>query len=192
MEYKGLQSTPEDKKNSIRVSLRGILFLILIMVGIRVLIALASGAGWIQTEEKKEADSMEEIIEYNKQFKIEEKNAVNDGIASLPLMVYVDAVDYRDGILTVHVDNQSGFHAALKQIYRLELQEGEQWTELSPVAESGSAIGKKADQNDVEMLELEDLESQELEIDLNQFGKLTEGSYKLSIDDWSTEFALVR
>lgn len=98
----------------------------------------------------------------------------NLGIANLPLEITMEATDYKKGVLSVIVDNQSGYDMSYSTGYRLYKIEKE---EILLKQQEGEDEG------------INDLEKIKITIDLNNL-HLQSGQYKLVMGDLSCNFEL--
>lgn len=106
----------------------------------------------------------------------------NEGIAFLPLGVYMRPVSYEAGQLEVVIDNQSGADYYYGKDYMLQKKDGENWIDVEPVEDYGWPKIS---------LMVKDTETATESYDLTVFGNLTAGTYKLVKNDLETEFTLV-
>lgn len=105
----------------------------------------------------------------------------NEGIAYLPLGMYLTVQKVEDGIATVLIDNQSGYTMSYGEAYSLEQEQDGQWQEL-PAQEELSF-------HDLAH-ELQDLEQATITCDLTYWGELAPGHYRLVLGDLTGEFTL--
>lgn len=105
----------------------------------------------------------------------------NEGIAYLPLGMYLTVQKVEDGIATVLIDNQSGYTMSYGEAYSLEQEQDGQWQAL-PAQEEPSF-------HDLAH-ELQDLEQATITCDLTYWGELAPGHYRLVLGDLTGEFTL--
>ena len=105
----------------------------------------------------------------------------DQNISTLPLDITMRVVDYKDGILTVEIDNHSGYEMEYGNEYSLQKLEGEEWVEVKPKQEYGWM--------DIAHI-IPDLTVNTETYDLTPFGTLSPGKYKLVKDDLEAEFEL--
>lgn len=103
-------------------------------------------------------------------------------IAHLPLGMYMTVQDVTDGVATVLIDNQSGSVMSYGEYYSLQKELDGMWYEL-PIAKTNIGFIDIA-------YELQDLEQATATCDLNIFGELSPGRYRLIKDDMTAEFTL--
>lgn len=101
---------------------------------------------------------------------------VNVGISNLPLMMYVNVLDFKKGILKAEIDNQSGYTMSYNKGYAVNRIENRQYKEIV------NALREEKE-------EIKDLEKREILIDLSSY-KLTAGLYMLVLADNRVEFEL--
>ena len=104
------------------------------------------------------------------------------GISSLPLGMYMQAVGFCDGILTLEISNQSGYLMEYGEDYALFIRKNGEWKEL-PWSEGYGW-------NDIAYT-INDLETQLITADLSVFGKLESGEYRIVKSGMQAEFRLV-
>lgn len=109
------------------------------------------------------------------------KVQTNENIANLPLRMYMEVADYSFGVVTVYLNNQSGYEMTYGHEYYLDYRDDNQWFELEPVYEY--------EWNDEEVI-IKDLEQSVEVYDLNVFGELKPGQYRLRKNDMEAEFEL--
>lgn len=103
------------------------------------------------------------------------------GIANLPLEMYMTVEDFTDGVATVCIDNQSGYEMSYSEYYSLQVERDGQWYTLPPKEELAF--------NDIAYL-LPDLQQATMTCDLNPYGDLKAGHYRLAKDGMTAEFWL--
>lgn len=106
----------------------------------------------------------------------------DEGIAHLPLEMYMTVQDVTDGVATVLIDNQSGDVMSFSEYYSLQKEIDGMWYNL-PIAKTNIGF------NDI-AYELQDLEQATVTCDLNIFGDLSLGRYRLVKDGMTAEFTL--
>lgn len=102
-------------------------------------------------------------------------------LSTLPLDMTMKAVSFVDGILTLEIDNHSGYTMSYGADYRLQKWENDTWTDMVPQQEYAW--------NDL-AYEIEDLTIHTVTCDLTFFGELPEGRYKLIKSEMEAEFEL--
>lgn len=179
----------QNRKTAIQTSLKGVIYLVLVMVGIFAITSLMKLTGLSMVDqdaevkaEKAEWEEAKRVKDANKklQLKTEEDENANEGIASLPLGMYLSVVKYEDGILTVLIDNQSGYKMEYHESWTIEYEENGTWQEFG-------AGSKEAEEKALLLL---DLTKASIECDLNQIGELKAGNYRILVDDLQAEFVL--
>ena len=104
------------------------------------------------------------------------------GISAPLLTVTCTVTDVTDGVLTLLIDNQSGYVFTYYNYITLEREENGEWAEV-PFLED-------AEWEDI-AYELDDLKQATVKYDLYAcFGELEEGTYRLTLSDISVEFSL--
>lgn len=102
------------------------------------------------------------------------------GVSDLPLGIKVSVVSLRDGMLTLKVDNQSGYEMSFDKYGQLQVKDNDEWTNVDMV--DGAIIEES-------VYTLKDLENIEIEYDLNNlYGDLTSGTYRLLWEDTEVTF----
>lgn len=112
------------------------------------------------------------------------KDALSTGesnLSTLPLDMTMEAVSFVDGILTLEIDNHSGYTMTYGDDYVLQKWENDDWTDMVPEQEYGW--------HDIAH-EIEDLTADTVTCDLTFFGELTAGRYKLIKSEMEAEFEL--
>lgn len=105
------------------------------------------------------------------------------GISTLPMEVLMEVTDYTDGIITLMIDNQSGYVYTYGEDFSLEkLDDSGAWNKVQCIE---SDCGWK----DIAH-ELQDLETVEIKHDLSIFGTLTSGTYRIWKSDVCAEFEI--
>lgn len=112
------------------------------------------------------------------------KDASSNGesnLSTLPLDMTMEAVSFVDGILTLEIDNHSGYTMTYGDDYVLQKWENGEWTDMVPEQEYAW--------HDIAH-EIEDLTKDTVTCDLTFFGELPEGRYKLIKSEMEAEFEL--
>lgn len=116
------------------------------------------------------------------EIQVEPEETDDYGIMNLPLGMYLSVKEVKDGVVTLEIDNQSGYEMSYGGDFFLDVEKDGQWERVS--MQDGVAIADIA-------YVIEDLEKQEYTIDLNAlYGELEAGHYRLYQDDMSAEFDL--
>lgn len=102
-------------------------------------------------------------------------------LSTLPLDMTMEAVSFVDGILTLEIDNHSGYTMTYGNDYVLQKWENGDWTDVVPEQEYAW--------NDIAH-EIVDLTKATVTCDLTFFGELPEGRYKLIKSELEAEFEL--
>lgn len=135
--------------------------------------------------EEVEDNSGEAVtVEETHGIQVEPKETDDYGVMNLPLGMYLSVKEVKDGVVTLEIDNQSGYEMTYTADFALETEKDGQW-ESVPV-QAGAAI--------VDVLyTIADLETQEYEIDLHaMYGELEAGHYRLSQEDMAAEFDIAQ
>lgn len=102
------------------------------------------------------------------------------GISTMPMEVLMEVTDYTDGIITLMIDNQSGYVYTFGEEFSLEkLDDSGEW----------KCIEADCGWNGIAH-ELQDLETVEIKHDLSIFGTLTPGTYRIWKSDVCAEFEI--
>lgn len=102
------------------------------------------------------------------------------GVSDLPLGIKVSVVSLKDNILTLKVDNQSGYEMVFNKHGQLQRLDNNQWLDISMV--DGALIEDT-------VYTLKDLENVQIEYDLNNlYGDLESGTYRLLWEDTEVTF----
>lgn len=109
------------------------------------------------------------------------RNEKENGIAHLPLGMYMEVIEYAGGKVTIEIQNQSGYDMTYGYEYYLDKEENGQWVEMEPVEEYGW--------EDIAII-IKDLETNAQVCDLNVFGTLEPGKYRLRKNDMDAIFEL--
>ena len=104
-----------------------------------------------------------------------------DGISSMPLMIWAEASGYKDGVLTVTVINESGYDMTYSENFLLEKKTNGKYYRLH--SQTAAVPGE-------DDLPLADLEQAEVLCDLNSYGQLKAGYYRITLGDLTAEFRL--
>lgn len=116
-----------------------------------------------------------------KVLKLKDSARTSGQIAFLPLGVYMSALDYEDGILSVLISNQSGYTMTYGGEYYLQKKDGDKWIDLPLPENFIFPEGAKS---------IKDLDDNIEKYDLNIFGGLEAGQYKIKKMDFETTFVL--
>lgn len=104
------------------------------------------------------------------------------GIANLPLGMYLSVKEIKDGVVTLEIDNRSGYEMTYGKHFILEVYKDGEW-ESVPMLE-GVAV------HDIECI-IPDLQKDEMTINLHAlYGELGPGHYRFVQDDMSAEFEI--
>ena len=113
--------------------------------------------------------------------KLPDSESQDQNISTLPLDITMRVVDYKDGILTVEIDNHSGYEMEYGDEYSLQKLEGEEWVDVESKQEYGW--------DEIAHI-IPDLTVNTETYDLTPFGTLSPGKYKLVKNDLEAEFEL--
>lgn len=103
-------------------------------------------------------------------------------IANLPLGMYGEVISLKNGILTLKIDNQSGYEMKFVKYGQLQRLDNNNWQDISMI--DGAVI-------DDSEYTLKDLEKIEVEYDLNNlYGDLKNGTYRLLWEDMEVSFEI--
>ena len=102
-------------------------------------------------------------------------------ISTMPLEMTMTAVKFENGILTLEIDNHSGYEMTYGEDYELQRQEGDSFVKVEP--ESDIAWHDIA-------YNIPDLTKATVTCDLKPYGKLQAGVYKLIKSDMEATFEL--
>lgn len=106
------------------------------------------------------------------------------GIMDLPLGMKLSIKETNGYVLTLEIDNQSGYEMTYTEDFSLQVLNRDKWEEV-PQKDGAIII-------DAEHV-IEDLEKQTLEYDLEEhYGALPNGTYLLSQEDMSVTFNILR
>lgn len=103
-------------------------------------------------------------------------------LSTLPLDMTMKAISFVDGILTLEIDNHSGYTMSYGEDYVLQKWEDGSWTDMVPEQEYGWT--------DI-AYEIEDLTTDTITCNLTFFGELPAGKYKLIKSELEAEFELL-
>lgn len=104
------------------------------------------------------------------------------GISDLPLGMYLTVIDYKDGVLTLEIDNQSGYEMTYTEDFTLEIKKDGEW-EVVPLKEGALIVDSTST--------IKDLEKNTVTYDLNdRYESLEKGTYRISQEDMSAEFTI--
>lgn len=102
-------------------------------------------------------------------------------LSTMPLDMTMRVIGYEDGIVTVEIDNHSGYEMGYGEEYTLQRLEGEEWVDVQPEKEYAW--------KDV-LHTIPDLTVVKETYDLTVFGNLPAGKYKLVKNDLEAEFEI--
>lgn len=106
---------------------------------------------------------------------------MENNISTMPLEMTMTAVKFENGILTLEIDNHSGYEMTYGEDYELQRQEGDSFVKVEP--ESDIAWKDIA-------YNIPDLTKVTVTCDLKPYGKLQAGVYKLIKSDMEAVFEL--
>ena len=106
---------------------------------------------------------------------------MENNISTMPLEMTMTAVKFENGILTLEIDNHSGYEMTYGEDYELQRQEGDSFVKV----ESESDIVW----HDI-ACSIPDLTKATVTCDLKPYGKLQAGVYKLIKSDMEAVFEL--
>ena len=106
---------------------------------------------------------------------------MENNISTMPLEMTMTAVKFENGILTLEIDNHSGYEMTYGEDYELQRQEGDSFVKVEP--ESDIAWKDIA-------YSIPDLTKATVTCDLKPYGKLPAGVYKLIKSDMEAVFEL--
>jgi len=106
---------------------------------------------------------------------------MENNISTMPLEMTMTAVKFENGILTLEIDNHSGYEMTYGEDYELQRQEGDSFVKVEP----------KSDivWHDI-ACSIPDLTKATVTCDLKPYGKLQAGVYKLIKSDMEAVFKL--
>ncbi|MCD7945805.1 MAG: hypothetical protein LUF81_04280 [Clostridiales bacterium] len=107
--------------------------------------------------------------------------ADESGISTMPLEMTMTVVDLTDGVVTVLIDNQSGYEMEYGEYFSLEMEQDGEWYVLPPQG--------TLEFNSIAYI-LQDMEQAEETCDLTAYGDLEAGHYRIVKDDMTAEFWL--
>ncbi|MCC8181780.1 MAG: hypothetical protein LIO45_02185 [Clostridiales bacterium] len=107
--------------------------------------------------------------------------ADENGISTMPLEMTMTVQDITDGVVTVLIDNQSGYEMEYGEYFALEMEREGEWYVLPP-KDALDFIG-------IAYI-LPDMEQAEATCDLTAYGELEAGHYRIVKDDMTAEFWL--
>lgn len=101
-------------------------------------------------------------------------------VSDLPLGIKVSVVSLKDNILTLKVDNQSGYEMDFNKHGQLQRLDNDEWLDIGMI--DGALIEDT-------VYTLKDLENVQIEYDLNNlYGDLDSGTYRLLWEDTEVTF----
>lgn len=106
---------------------------------------------------------------------------MENNISTMPLEMTMTAVKFENGILTLEIDNHSGYEMTYGEDYELQRQEGDSFVKVEP--ESDIVWHDIA-------CSIPDLTKATVTCDLKPYGKLQAGVYKLIKSDMEAVFEL--
>ena len=106
---------------------------------------------------------------------------MENNISTMPLEMTMTAVKFENGILTLEIDNHSGYEMTYGEDYELQRQEGDSFVKVEP--ESDIVCHEIA-------CRIPDLTKETVTCDLKPYGKLQAGVYKLIKSDMEAVFEL--
>lgn len=106
---------------------------------------------------------------------------MENNISTMPLEMTMTAVKFENGILTLEIDNHSGYEMTYGEDYELQRQEGDSFVKVEP--ESDIVWHDIA-------YSIPDLTKATVTCDLKPYGKLQAGVYKLIKSDMEAVFEL--
>lgn len=107
--------------------------------------------------------------------------ADESGISTMPLEMIMTVLDVTDGVVTVLIDNQSGYEMSYGEYFSLETEQDGEWYVLPPQG--------TLEFDDIAYI-LQDMEQAEETCDLTAYGALPAGHYRIVKDDMTAEFWL--
>ncbi|MCC8129211.1 MAG: hypothetical protein LIO51_04640 [Clostridiales bacterium] len=117
----------------------------------------------------------------NSRFLAASDTADESGISTMPLEMTMTVLDLTDGVVTVLIDNQSGYEMEYGESFSLETEQEGEWYVLPPQG--------TLEFNDIAYI-LQDMEQAEETCDLTAYGELEAGHYRIVKDDMAAEFWL--
>lgn len=111
----------------------------------------------------------------------EESGYPEGGMSLMPLGIFLTVTRVEDGVATLLLENQSGGDLEYAARTALDVEQGGTWISLPLRAEVAV--------EDV-LYRLEDLQSASISCNLNDYGPLNPGHYRLHFDDLTAEFEL--
>ena len=106
---------------------------------------------------------------------------MENNISTMPLEMTMTAVKFENGILTLEIDNHSGYEMTYGEDYELQRQEGDSFVKGEPESDIGW--------HDI-ACSIPDLTKATVTCDLKPYGKLQAGVYKLIKSDMEAVFEL--
>lgn len=187
-----------NQRNSFLVSFRGVIYLVLVMIGIFALTSLVRMTGIsseIQEAGEQETRKEQEAFQVKKKngtLKLVENEEGNAEISSLPLGMYLCVLGYENGILELEMDNQSGYRMEYKEIFTIEKKDSVsgEWAVLGTIYDAALTDPESFQMETVKGVLILDLTKARMKCDLNVLGELEEGQYRVIMDDITAEFAL--
>lgn len=106
---------------------------------------------------------------------------MENNISTMPLEMTMTAVKFENGILTLEIDNHSGYEMTYGEDYELQRQEGDSFVKVEPESDIGW--------HDI-ACSIPDLTKATVTCDLKPYGELQAGVYKLIKSDMEAVFEL--
>ena len=136
----------------------------------------------LEVLDRLEGEDVTTITAYPSETTDTDEEDLDAGISTPLLTVTYTVTDVTDGVLSLLIDNQSGYVFTYDKYITLEREENGEWSEV-PFLED-------AEWEDI-AYELDDLKQTTVKYDLYfYFGELEDGTYRLTLSDISVEFSL--
>lgn len=184
-----------NRKKAIQTSIKGVIYLVLVMIGIFGITSLVKMAGYTSSVEENEAreankqwEEQKKVKEANSRLLLTHEENSNGEIAALPLGMYLKILDFENGVLKLELDNQSGYKMEYTEIWKIEVENGADYQELGVIY--GQAGKEAASEKELKSTILLDLTKVVLNCDLNSLGELKPGHYRIWMEDLESEFTL--
>lgn len=191
------QEEQQNRKKAIATSFKGVIYLVIVMLGIFGITSLVKmiglSSGNFDAESKEEKAKWEEsrqIREANGKLCLKKIADIDTGISSLPLRVYLHVLNYENGILQIQLDNQSGYTMEYREFWKIEYEKDGNWTELATLYNQTDEEKTELTYEDMKPVLLMDLTKVSMDCDLNKLGELKPGNYKILLDDLEAVFTL--
>ncbi|MBQ0001861.1 MAG: hypothetical protein KBT01_10070 [Clostridiales bacterium] len=184
-----------DRKRAISTSLKGVIYLVIVMIGIFGITSLMKMAGLTNVDRdaaeikagKEQWEENKMIKEANGKLELVKDPSADPAISFLPLGMYLTVTDYENGILKLILDNQSGYQMEYRKVWTLDREKDGAYEELGVLFQKEEGIN---DPSDVKPVLILDLTKEALECDLNSLGRLEPGNYILHMEDIQAAFSL--